>query len=551
MQHFIDDRDRLIEQALDGVVAAAGGDVVRLPADSGAQVVLRADRDADEVAIVSGGGSGHEPTHAGFVGPGMLTAAVCGDVFASPSVDAVLTAILAVTGDAGCLLVVKNYTGDRLNFGLAAERARSDGLDVEIVVVADDVSRPDADEPRGLAGTLFVHKIAGHAAAQGADLASVAERARSVASRVVSMGVARTATTVPGTDRRQRIDPDEVEVGLGIHNEPGVETVTAASLQSLVDRVTDELRTALGERGHDDGDVALLVNDLGGMSHLEMSALVADVAETWLAERTAVLIGPAALLTSLDMAGFSLSALALADDDADALRSPTGTSAWPGTSTLAAPAEHVVDAPAMPASGLETAEPSDDATVRAIVEAAATACTDHEEELNRLDEEVGDGDTGTTFAGAGRAVLDHLDELPLAEPAALCRALASIATRSMGGSSGALLAILFEAAAQPAADDDWAAGLRAGLDAMMEHGGAEPGDRTLIDALDPAVSALEDGGDLSAAAAAAREGADATSSMGAGAGRSAYVDDDRVRGVVDPGAEIVARMFEAAADAAS
>lgn len=125
------------------------------------RVVVRTDWDKSNVALISGGGSGHEPAHAGFVGKGMLTAAVCGDVFASPSVDAVLAGILAVTGDAGCVLIVKNYTGDRLNFGLAAERARSLGLRVEMVVVHDDIALPDLSQPRGLAGTLLVHKIAG------------------------------------------------------------------------------------------------------------------------------------------------------------------------------------------------------------------------------------------------------------------------------------------------------------------------------------------------------------------------------------------------------
>ena len=125
-------------------------------------------------AIVSGGGSGHEPAHAGLVGKGLLTAAVCGDVFASPSVDAVLAAIVAVTGPAGCLLVVKNYTGDRLNFGLAAERAKGLGLKVEMVIVADDIALPDARQPRGVAGTVFVHRIAGHMSEAGRTLEEIA-----------------------------------------------------------------------------------------------------------------------------------------------------------------------------------------------------------------------------------------------------------------------------------------------------------------------------------------------------------------------------------------
>jgi len=137
------------------------------------------------VAIVSGGGSGHEPAHAGFVGRGMLTAAVCGDVFASPSVDAILAAILAVTGPLGCLLIVKNYTGDRLNFGLAAERARALGKKVEIVIVRDDIALPEIAQPRGIAGVMFVEKIAGHYAAKGWNLQKVAKVAQKAAERTM------------------------------------------------------------------------------------------------------------------------------------------------------------------------------------------------------------------------------------------------------------------------------------------------------------------------------------------------------------------------------
>jgi dihydroxyacetone kinase len=163
--------------------------------------VVRSHVDKNKVALVSGGGSGHEPAHAGFVGDGMLDAAVCGDVFASPSVAAVLAAIRHVTGQPGCLLIVKNYTGDRLNFGLAAERAKLEGLNVEMVVVADDCALPPplgVAGRRGLAGTLFVHKCAGAAAAAGDTLELVAEEARAAANSVGTMGVAAAAHTLPG-----------------------------------------------------------------------------------------------------------------------------------------------------------------------------------------------------------------------------------------------------------------------------------------------------------------------------------------------------------------
>ncbi len=168
MKSFINARTDLVTEALDGFLSSTTNtDLARLDGYPDIKVVLRSDWDRGRVALISGGGSGHEPAHAGFVGEGMLTAAVCGEVFASPSVDAVLSAILAVTGEAGALLIIKNYTGDRLNFGLAAERARAMGRRVETVIVADDIAIPDSLQARGVAGTLFVHKVAGFLAAAG------------------------------------------------------------------------------------------------------------------------------------------------------------------------------------------------------------------------------------------------------------------------------------------------------------------------------------------------------------------------------------------------
>jgi dihydroxyacetone kinase len=166
-----------------------------------------------------GGGSGHEPTHAGFVGPGMLTAAVSGDVFTSPPVDSILAAIRAVTGPMGCLLIVKNYTGDRLNFGLAAEQAKSEGYKMEMVIVGDDCALPPPRGiagRRGLAGTILVHKVAGAAADAGLSLAEVAAEAKHASEVVGTMGVALSVCTLPGQVTSDRLGPKQMELGLGI-----------------------------------------------------------------------------------------------------------------------------------------------------------------------------------------------------------------------------------------------------------------------------------------------------------------------------------------------
>ena len=216
-------------------------------------VLLRADFPIgglrDKVALISGGGSGHEPAHAGYIGHGMLDAAAVGDVFTSPSVDTVLAAIRAVAGSKGVLLIIKNYTGDRLNFGLAAELARAEGIAVDSVVVADDVALRDTVEParrRGIAGTVLVHKIAGAAAASGADLAEVAA-ARQAAEQVATMGVGLGACTVPATGRPGfQLDSGEAELGLGIHGEAGVRRVATPSAADLCATLLDAI---LQDRG--------------------------------------------------------------------------------------------------------------------------------------------------------------------------------------------------------------------------------------------------------------------------------------------------------------
>ena len=199
MTHFVNRRDAVVAEAIEGFLATSRpGELARLDGFPEVKVVVRADWDRSKVAIVSGGGSGHEPAHAGFIGRGALTAAVCGDIFASPTVHAVYSAIVAVTGDSGCLLIVKNYAGDRLNFGLAAERARADGLKVEMVIVADDIALDNFARPRGIAGTLFVHKIAGCHAEAGAPLERVAAEATRAAKAAKSLGIATTVCTIPG-----------------------------------------------------------------------------------------------------------------------------------------------------------------------------------------------------------------------------------------------------------------------------------------------------------------------------------------------------------------
>ncbi|QEE40111.1 dihydroxyacetone kinase subunit DhaK [Methylobacterium sp. WL1] len=537
MAHFIEARATLVGDAIAGLLAASGGRLARLDGDPDIRVVLRADLDADKVAVISGGGSGHEPAHAGFVGAGMLSAAVCGDVFASPSVDAVLAGILAVTGPAGCLLIIKNYAGDRLNFGLAAERARALGRKVETVVVSDDIALPAAKQPRGVAGTLFVHKVAGHAAQAGAPLEAVAALARRVADSAQSLGIAVSTATIPGSPRSERFVGGQAELGLGIHGEPGVERIALPGAGDLARLMTERFSAT--------GPLALLMNNLGSATALEMQVLTQAVLATDLGRRVRLLLGPAPLMTALDMHGASVSILPLDDAIEAALLAPVPVPAWPGAVRIAPPVLRPL--PAELAG--ESFAPSRDPAVAARLAAVTRALIASEGALNALDAKVGDGDTGTTFAGA-RAVEAEIDRLPQADPAALCRALAERIGRAVGGSSGVLASIFFAAAASALTDGaSWPDALEDGVARVRGYGGAGPGDRTLLDALIPALEALKSDG-LDAAAAAARAGAAATARMDrAATGRSSYLAAADLAGVEDPGAAGVAMAFEALAAA--
>lgn len=544
MSHFLNSRESLVVDAIEGLVdVARPGALARLDGAPAVQVVLRDDWDKSKVALVAGGGSGHEPAHAGFVGRGMLTAAVCGDVFASPTVQAVHEAILAVTGPAGCLVIIKNYSGDRLNFGLAVERARADGLKVESVIVADDVALEDFAQPRGIAGVVLVEKIAGHVAESGAALDVVARAARAAAQSVKSLGVAVSTCSIPGQPPQARLAEGRAELGLGIHGEPGFETIDLPPIEPLARLMTERLARFLPPAGQ----LALLINNLGGAPDIEMLALGKAIARTPLGARARLIAGPARLVTALDMKGFSISALPLDEDSAAALTSPCEVPAW-----AAFRQPKVARTIPLKGAGRRAAAPaSEDPATRRAVAAACTALVNREGELNALDATIGDGDTGSTLAGGARLVLNDMDELPLADHGALLGAISERVARSMGGSSGVLLSIL-TAAIGAALDrgEPWAKAFAAGVSRLQFYGGANEGDRTMVDALLPAARALEAGEGVGGAAKAARRGAEATARMPRAAiGRSSYLSASTLLGVADPGAIAAASVVEAIADA--
>ena len=539
MKRFFNTRDTIVTESLDGFLrSAAGQHLCRLDGYPDTCVIMQREPDRTQVSIISGGGSGHEPAHAGFVGRGMLTAAVCGALFASPCVDAIVAAILATTGEAGCLLVVKNYTGDRLNFGLAAERARTMGKQVEVVIIGDDIALPDSTTPRGGAGTVLAHKLAGYGSAQGWDLARIADFLRMAAKRMRTIGLALEDCNPYEPGRGSRLTADQAELGLGIHGEPGAQRIALASANDLMHRAAATLEASLPANAGDSRH-ALLLNNLGCVPEVEMTLLLESFSHVPLARHVSHIIGPASLMTALDMNGFSLTLIELDDTIRQALEAPVQPHAWPGIAPLDAPA--IVPMPEMPDPF--PYKPTRNATMAGLLERGADVLVANEAPLNELDGKIGDGDAGSTFAGAARDIIAAIDRLPMDDPHQLMTTIGNILTQHAGGSSGVLFAIMFSAAGR--SEQPWQQALRDGLAHMMECGGARPGDRTMIDALYPALETLADGGTLRQAAQAARKGADSTTTMNsARAGRAAYVPSEHVRNVPDPGAEAVARLLE-------
>lgn len=558
MKKLINRPAAVVEEMIEGLMTAYPG-LRRLP---GHTVVVRADLPAPSertVAVISGGGSGHEPAHAGYVGCGMLAAAVAGDVFTSPSPDAVLAAVRAAAGPRGALLVVKNYTGDRLNFGLAAELARAEGIPVEMVLVADDAALAGSAGHagrRGLAGTILVHKVAGAMARAGVPLGELAAEARATAAAVRTMGVALTPCTVPAAGRPGfALGDDEIELGLGIHGEPGVSRGPLESADALVDRLLTAVLADLAPSPA--GRVALMVNNLGATPTMEL-AIVARRAVAVLERRKLAVerVYLGTFLSALDMAGVSLSVLTVDDARLGRLDAPTDAPAWPHAADRPHAPTAPPPAPPAPAEVLVAPRPPHTALgkhLEAAIRRAAQALIAAAPRLTALDQAVGDGDLGISLERGARAALEVLPALALDDSAATLSALGATWQRAVGGTSGPLYAAFLVRAAttlrrsEPQDATAWADALRAGCAAVAELGGAQRGDRTMLDALLPAADAFADAvhaGQPAAdairlAAAAAAMGAAATADLLPRQGRASYLGE-RARGHPDPGAEAVA-----------
>lgn len=563
MKKLINRPEHVVDEMLEGLLTIYPG-LARL---SEHNVILRADagtvRDR-QVALISGGGSGHEPAHAGFVGAGMLSAAVAGEVFTSPPVEAVLAAVKAVAGRRGALLIVKNYTGDRLNFGLAAEMALAADIPVESVLVADDVALATTQERasrRGIAGTVLVHKIAGAAAAKGMALDQIAALARAAAEDVATMGISLSAGTVPAVGKPSyNLGELEIELGLGIHGEPGIRRGMLQTADQHADEMVDAIQSAqslgTGEQ------VAVLVNNLGATTTMEL-AIVARRAVKALEARGIIVqrVYAGTFMSSLDAAGVSVSVMRVNEERLKLLDAPTSAPAWPNVSTESRrPIAARTIQPKTPepdtARNLNTTSQT---RLHRAIEAGCESIIAAKNHLTELDRMVGDGDLGLNLARGAEAVREMLRN-DASDAANTLRLVGEVLQRVVGGSSGPFYGVLLLRAANTLRHGDpndprlWARACLDGCDAVSEIGGAVAGDRTMLDALIPFAtvfsSRLDAGQPISEAvapaASAAEEGAQATAQMLPRRGRSSYLGD-RCLGHPDPGAVAAATWLRAVA----
>ncbi|CAG8455237.1 18655_t:CDS:10 [Rhizophagus irregularis] len=555
-KHFVNDPNKIVIESLRGLCLSYPS----LRFIEKEKIVYRADIDdirKKQVTLISGGGAGHEPAHVAFVGPNLLSAAVSGNIFASPSTSQILAAIRRVQSPHGTLLIVKNYTGDCLNFGLAAEKAKAEGIKVEIVIVGDDVGvgrqQSGLVGRRGLAGTIFVHKIAGAMAAKRASLKEVKNAALLVAENIGTIGVTFDRCTIPGTTKSSFLPDDEIELGMGIHGEPGFQKISLPPSSELVQKMldtiintNDEDRSFLDINPEKD-KIALLVNNLGGISALELGVVLND-AFNYLVKKNfyvrRVYVGH--YMTSLNMPGVSLSILKLPKnlDVVPLLDIKAETPGWVNHSKV-----DISNLDVSLDEKVSFKEKEEDLFVlfESTIKAACNALIQAEPEITKYDTIVGDGDCGLTLKYGATDILKALEEK-------------QIMTNDLSGGlmkisnileRGAISNSLRYFVAAKIEDNDnkkdqilvdgkcIGASLKSALSTLQNYTPARKGDRTMMDVIIPFITSFtdilfstNDDNTMIAfkdAIEAARIGAESTKGMKPKLGRSTYIANNIIK----------------------
>ncbi|TIA47009.1 dihydroxyacetone kinase [Aureobasidium pullulans] len=587
-KHFINDPNHLVLTALRSITLANPS--VALDAEN--KIIFRRG-DAglykqSQVSVVSGGGAGHEPSFAAFVGPGILSGAISGTIFASPSAEQIRRCLLGRVDSAkGILVIVMNYTGDVLNFGMGVEKARATGVDIEMLVVGDDAGVPRSKGGkvgrRGIAGTVLVQKIAGALAATGAPLKDVHRVAKLASDNIVSIGSSLSHVHVPGRKVTEagedELTFEEVEIGMGIHNEAGSER-TKADLPDLVEQMLAHMLDEEDkERGFlkvsSEDETVVLINNLGGVSVLEMGGIATEVLDQLKKYHNIrpvrVLVGT--FMTSLNGIGFSISLLRLQDTALDksmlqlldapsevtGWATPVPTATWENKSTAAdrrqtAMADGDKDKPSNLTLNTEES--------KKVLKAGLDRVIVAEPDVTHYDTIVGDGDCGIGLKRGAESVLQLIaSDLDTQDAVIFMDRIISTIETSMDGTSGAIYAIFLNALAaglrsqspesgkKEVTTQVWAEAAKQALEGLGKYTPARPGDRTLVDALEPFIKQLVATGDLQKAAQAAKEGTDATKGMKASLGRSVYVGNEGFKEVPDPGAYGLSEFLTGLAEA--
>lgn len=476
---------------------------------------------SSRVALISGGGSGHEPAHLGFVGHGMLTAVVCGDLFASPSTSAILAAIRLVgrTNKAGVLMIVKNYTGDRLNFGLAAKRAQLEGINVDWVLVDDDIALVDEENQRdssvgrrGLCGTVLIHKIAGALAEQRKSLKEIKE----ILDFVLKGGYLRTIgvslsgkAVLPGEDNP--VSDPKIEIGLGIHGEAGRHKIDLTNSKDLVKSIFENYLLKSNHK-----DICLMINNLGGLSNLELGVLTRDCVDYLSESRPNIKIRriySGTFMTSLNMNGFSITMLDLEETYGEfllnLLDARSEAPAWPRNRGVDFSEIELLKGTFGTSVKVENQKNSEnylkfsyfDSSQSILLETSlkkiSEGIIDLKDYLNKLDSVCGDGDCGNSLSNISETILKHIDEkkFHFDQPHQVLLELSDIFENG-GGSLCILLSLFFSSATQAFSIKDqdinneqffwvkkWTESLKMGTDAVQEYGRAKPGQRSIVDPL--------------------------------------------------------------------
>jgi len=574
---LINEPKTCVDELLDNVAFTNPG-LVRL---EGHSVILRDDINnykSTHVTIISGGGSGHEPFPSGFVGKGMLSAAVCGDVFASPSSSEIFAAIQSVSSKKGVILLVANYTGDRLNFGIARERAvQKLGIRVEIIVVGEDCAMLPNDKTagrRGLVGIVFAMKIAGSMAEEGKSIDNICEVLKAVTSskKMGTIGLSLSGCSVPGKGTSFKLLEEEMELGLGAHGESGVKRVKVASAKDTADLVLNHM-TDQSNFAHlslkEDDQVCMIINNLGGLTFLEIhliaSRLLSQLKHNFNVHVVRFYIGH--LMTSLDMCGFNVNITIVDDDIVNCLDAKTNAPSWPNVSKSKISGYELNHHNLLAIKSLQvnfsensSSTNSDKEMIVVALSCIKAACRkllENENFINKLDGEgVGDADCGSTLARGSNEILNKISSWQSIK--CIEQVFMKIATSvesSMGGASGGIYSLFFTSAANKLESFNNSTtyqltssllfeAFRSGIQSIQKYGGAKLGDRTMLDALIPACNA----NCIKKSVEAAWKGAETTKYIAASAGRASYVSREVVANKMDAGAYAIALIVQAISD---